>query len=260
MALTGSLVLLGCGKMGSAMLAGWLAKGLRPDRVVVIDPAAGHLPAGVRVNPTTLPEDVAVVVLAVKPQMMEAALPQVVGCRKALFISIAAGKPIAWFAARLGPGARIIRSMPNTPAAVGKGVTAMVGGPGIGEADLALAADLLGAVGQVVTLSDEAQMDAVTALSGSGPAYVFHLIEAMAEAGTKAGLPADLAMILARQTVIGAGALAEGSTESAAQLRINVTSPGGTTAAALSVLMAELPALMTRTIAAAQHRSRELAG
>ena len=258
------LVLLGCGKMGSAMLEGWLARGLDPGSVWIIDPMPGDWLAdsGVHLN-APLPERPAFVVIAVKPQMMGEALGQVAGFGGAdtVFLSIAAGKTIASFESAFGAGTPIIRAMPNTPAAVGRGITALIGNETVGEASLALAEDLLSAVGQTVRLSDEGQMDAVTAVSGSGPAYVFHLIETLAAAGEAEGLSADLAMKLARATVAGAGVLAEESEESPTQLRINVTSPNGTTQAALEVLMDEdvgFPSLLRRGVKAAADRSREL--
>lgn len=258
------LVLLGCGKMGSAMLEGWLAQGVPPGAVWVLDPhpsdwlkATGvHLNAGMPAAP-------AIVLLAVKPQMMGAALPQVaaLGNGETLFLSIAAGTTIASFESAFGAATPIIRAMPNTPAAVGRGITAITGNARASESDMALAETLLSAVGEVVRLEGEHQMDAVTAVSGSGPAYVFHLIEALAAAGVAEGLPEALAMRLARATVCGAGELAHRAPESAAQLRINVTSPGGTTAAALAVLMdAEtgFPPLLRRAVKAAADRGREL--
>ncbi|MEM6578949.1 MAG: pyrroline-5-carboxylate reductase [Pseudomonadota bacterium] len=258
------LVLLGCGKMGSAMLSGWLNEGLSPASVWVIDPApSGWLRGtGVHLN-IDLPPAPAVVLIAVKPQMMQAALPQITGMegQGTLFVSVAAGTPLAAFEAVLGSQAPIIRAMPNTPAAVGKGITAIAGNGVVTETDLALADTLLQAVGQVVRLEDEDQMDAVTGLSGSGPAYVFHMIEAMAEAGEAQGLAPDLAMQLARATVAGAGALAETADETPAQLRVNVTSPNGTTQAGLEVLMDEaqgLRPLIRQTVAAATTRSKEL--
>lgn len=259
------LVLLGCGKMGSAMLAGWLAQGVEPGAVHVIDPAPSDWlrGTGVQIN-SGLPPAPAVAILAVKPQMMGTALPQLaaLGDGDTLFVSIAAGTTLAKLADMLGAQSPIIRAMPNTPAAVGAGITAMIGNAHVTAEHLEQAQRLLSAVGAVVTLEDEGQMDAVTGLSGSGPAYVFHLIEAMAEAGEAQGLAPDLAMQLARATVIGAARLAEGSDASAATLRQNVTSPNGTTAAALSVLMDDtdgLPPLMARAIAAATARSKELA-
>ena len=257
------LVLLGCGKMGGAMLAGWLAEGLSPDAVHVTDPAPSDwlLAQGVRVN-EDLPEAPAMTLLAVKPQMMGEALPEVAALTgRTVFLSIAAGTTIATLEAALGEGAAVIRAMPNTPAAAGRGITAIIGNDAVSEGDLALAETLLSAVGQVVRLEREADMDAVTAVSGSGPAYVFHMIECLAAAGEAEGLSPELAMALARATVGGAGVLAEEADESPSQLRVNVTSPNGTTQAALEVLMDEaagLPPLMKRAVAAAAKRSREL--
>jgi len=261
------LVLVGCGRMGSALLEGWLARGIAPASVWVQEPApSGELVAlaagGLHLN-AALPGAPAVVLVAVKPQKMA----EVLGALGAmagpatLVISIAAGTPLATFAAACPPGTPIVRVMPNTPAAVGRGISAMIGNAAAGPAHLALAEGLMAAVGEVVHLDDEGQMDAVTALSGSGPAYVFHLIEAMAAAGIAAGLPEALAGRLARATVCGAGELAFRSDETAARLRENVTSPGGTTAAALRVLMdpgAGLSPLMVRAVAAAAERGREL--
>lgn len=261
------LVLLGCGRMGSALLAGWLDRGLAPGSVWVIEPQpsdwlAGLAGQGLHLN-APLPAAPAVMLVAVKPQMMGAALPALaaLGGGATLLISIAAGTTIAAFEAAFGPATPIVRAMPNTPAAVGRGITAIVGNASATADHLALAETLLSAVGQVVRLPGEHLMDAVTAVSGSGPAYVFHLIEALAAAGAAEGLPPDLAMQLARATVIGAGELAHRSPDSAERLRINVTSPGGTTAAALAVLMdpdTGLPALMRRAVRAAADRGREL--
>ena len=255
------LVLLGCGKMGSALLAGWLAAGVPAASVWVIEPnpsewlkgAGVHLNAGVPAAP-------AVAVLAVKPQMMGAALPalQALGNGATLFVSIAAGTTIAAFEAALGARTPIVRTMPNTPAMVNRGITALCRNAHVSDGDMALAVALMAAVGETVILDGEHQIDAVTAVSGSGPAYVFHLIEAMAAAGEAEGLSADVAMRLARATVSGAGELAHRSGESAAQLRVNVTSPGGTPAAALAVLLPELPGLMQRAVKAAADRGREL--
>ncbi len=231
-------------------------------RVIEPNPSDWLRGTGVRLN-EGVPDAPAVALLAVKPQMMGAALPalQALGNGETLFVSIAAGTTIAAFESTLGARTPIVRTMPNTPAMVGRGITAIVGNAHATAAHLALARELMAAVGQVVELSGEDQIDAVTAVSGSGPAYVFHLIEAMAAAGEAEGLPADVAMQLARATVCGAGELAFQSPESAAQLRINVTSPGGTTAAALGVLMDEgtgFPALLRRAVKAAADRGREL--
>jgi len=198
------LVLLGCGKMGSAMLAGWLADGLSPAAVHVIDPAPSDwLKAqGVGIN-GSLPRSPAVAIIAVKPQMMGEALPQLQSLENTLLLSIAAGTSIAVFAQHF-PGAAIVRAMPNTPAAIGQGISAMVGNAATTADDLDMAEGILRAVGEVVRLDAEDQIDAVTGLSGSGPAYVFHLIEAMAEAGVAQGLDPELALKLATHTVAGA--------------------------------------------------------
>ncbi|OWU84268.1 pyrroline-5-carboxylate reductase [Oceanicola sp. 22II-s10i] len=259
------LVLLGCGKMGGAMLAGWLDRGLSPASVHVIDPKPSDWLNGTGVNVNgSLPEHPAIALIAVKPQMMGDALPALaaMGGGETLFVSIAAGTPIARFEEVFGKASPIVRAMPNTPAAVGRGITAIIGNARVSEADLALTEALLSAVGQVVRLEVEGQMDAVTAVSGSGPAYVFHLIETLAAAGEAQGLAPDLALALARATVAGAGALAEQSDETPGQLRVNVTSPNGTTQAALEVLMDArngFPALLDRAVAAAAQRSKELA-
>ena len=256
------LVLLGCGKMGSAMLRGWLAGGLPERAVHAIDPAPPDWMGGLDLSPEA-PEAPAVAVVAVKPQMMGEALPALRrwGGGRTLILSVAAGTPIAAVEAALGEGTPVVRAMPNTPAAIGRGIAALFGNEAAGEAGLALAEALMAAVGQTVRLAEEAQMDAVTAVSGSGPAYVFHLIEALTEAGVAEGLPEDLAKRLATATVAGAGALAEGSDRSAEDLRVDVTSPKGTTEAGLRVLMepeAGLAPLIRRTVAAAAARSREL--
>lgn len=270
MAESGKLLLVGCGKMGGAMLEGWLEQGLKPADVVVIEPSEANRPkvAGAQIVamadavPAAFKPDI--VVLAVKPQTMADVLP---GLRRFVgegttFLSIAAGKTIATFRAGLGGEARIVRAMPNTPAAVRRGVSVCVAGPGVAAAARVRCGALLSAVGEVLWTEDEGLMDAVTAVSGSGPAYVFLLVEAMAAAGVKAGLPADMAMTLARGTVAGSGELLRRSSETAAQLRINVTSPGGTTAEALKVLMSDigLQPLFDAAIAAATRRSKELAG
>lgn len=259
------LVLLGCGKMGSAMLQGWLGRGLPAASVWVQDPYPSDWLRGTGVHLNEdLPENPAIVLVAVKPQMMAEALPTLkqMGNGETLFVSVAAGTPIAYFEKTLGAQTPVVRAMPNTPAAISQGITAIVGNAHAGAKGLDEAELLLSAVGEVVRLSEEAQIDAVTGVSGSGPAYVFHMIETMAAAGEAQGLPADLALQLARATVAGAGALAMAADDDPAQLRINVTSPNGTTQAALEVLMdAEhgFPALMRRAVAAAADRSRELA-
>ncbi len=259
------LVLLGCGKMGSAMLQGWLADGLPAASVWVQDPHPSDWvnESGVHVN-ATLPSAPAVVLIAVKPQMMADALPVLaaMGNGDTLFISVAAGISIGTYEEILGAQTPIVRAMPNTPAAVGKGISAIVGNGPAGEAGLVAAEKLLSAIGQVVRLDRENQIDAVTGLSGSGPAYVFHMIECMAAAGEAQGLSPELSMALAKATVAGAGALAELADESPEQLRINVTSPNGTTQAGLEELMdtaTGLPPLMIKTVGAAADRSRELA-
>jgi len=258
------LVLLGCGKMGTALLTGWLAAGVPATSVWVIEPNPTEWlqSSGVHLN-KGVPPAPAVALLAVKPQMMGAALPalQALGNGRTLFVSIAAGTSMATFEAALGDRTPIVRTMPNTPAMVGRGITGICANAFAGAAGLGLARELMLAVGQVVELEGEHQIDAVTAVSGSGPAYVFHLIEAMAAAGVAEGLSPEVAMQLARATVCGAGELAHQSPEPASQLRINVTSPGGTTAAALAVLMDEatgFPPLLRRAVKAAADRGREL--
>lgn len=261
---TRGLVLLGCGKMGSAMLAGWLEGGLPASSVWVLDPHPSDWlqGTGVHIN-VELPAGPALVLIAVKPQMMGAALPklQALGNGETLFVSVAAGTSIASFEAILGEQTPIVRAMPNTPAAIGQGITALIGNARATAANLDMTEELLAAIGQTVRLESEAQMDAVTGVSGSGPAYVFHLIETLAAAGEAQGLPAELALTLAKATVAGAGALAEASDESPSQLRVNVTSPNGTTQAALEVLMDDktgFPDLLKRAVAAAANRSEEL--
>ena len=251
------LVLLGCGKMGSALLSGWLAGGLDPAAVTVLDPnpsdwvrarggASERRPArrsGAGRCRRQAADDGTGAAATGRP-----------GRRRTLFLTVAAGTRIAAYEAVLGAATPLVRAMPNTPAAIGRGITALTGNAHATPEHLDLAERLLSAVGQTVRLDGEHQMDAVTAVSGSGPAYVFLLIETLARAGEAQGLPADLALRLARATVAGAGALAEQSGEAPEQLRVNVTSPGGTTAAALAVLMdAEtgLGALLQRAVGAA---------
>jgi pyrroline-5-carboxylate reductase len=273
LALNGTLVLAGAGKMGGAMLAGWLSQGLDPKRVIVQDPGApaevgavlSRHDITVREAIAFLPAPPAVIVAAVKPQAMDQVFP---GLAKlagpdTLVLSIAAGKTLASFEKHLPAGAAVVRAMPNTPAAIGRGITVCVANANVSDAQRALATSLLEAVGEVGWVADEALMDAVTAVSGSGPAYVFLLAEAMAAAGVRQGLDPELAARLARATVSGAGELLRQSSDNAAQLRQNVTSPGGTTAAALEVLMREgagVPELMAEAVAAATKRGRELAG
>lgn len=267
-----SLVLVGAGKMGGAMLAGWIGNGLSAAAVTLVDPALGPEMAALAADhglrhvtePAAAPAAPAVLVLAVKPQMMAgvlAAVAPIVGPRTVV-VSVAAGTTLAALGAALGSGP-IVRVMPNTPAQIGAGMSVGVGNAAADPATRGLVDALMGAVGRMAWIDDEALMDAVTAVSGSGPAYVFLLAEVLAEAGRAAGLPDDLAAVLARQTVVGAGALLGASDLDPATLRRNVTSPGGTTAAALAVLMAQedgLQPMMTQAVAAAARRGRELGG
>ena len=256
-----TLLLVGCGKMGGALLRGWRESGAA-DRFAVVEPAGGD---GFLTDPEALPQDLApdVVVLAVKPQMMDAALPAY--CRFArpgtVFLSIAAGKTLGYFARQLGGETAVVRAMPNTPAAVGRGISVACANAQVSAAQRALSDRLLAAVGEVAWVEDERLIDPVTAVSGGGPAYVFLLIEVLAKAGAAAGLPEALAMRLARSTVAGAGELARLSPEPASRLRENVTSPKGTTLEALKILMGEngIERLFVAAIAAATRRSRELA-
>jgi pyrroline-5-carboxylate reductase len=255
--------------MGSALLRGWLAQGLA-QRYLVVEPGPvpdalrGHAEVAVLPAPDQLPPEIspAGIVLAVKPQAMAAVLPAYRRFAPAgtLFLSIAAGKTLGFFERMLGAAA-VVRAMPNTPAAIGRGIAVACASALVAAPQRALAERLLGAVGEVAWVADEALLDPVTAVSGSGPAYVFLLIECLAKAGMAAGLPEALAMQLARATVAGSGALVALSGESAAELREAVTSPGGTTRAALDVLMAGdgLETLLTRAVLAATRRSRELA-
>lgn len=262
------LLLVGCGKMGGAMLDGWLARGLAAADVTVAEPIEDLRPKkpGLRTVASTaeLAQRPDIVVLAVKPQSMDGVLPDLrrFADEGSVFLSIAAGKTVKYFAGHLGPTAKIVRSMPNTPAAVRQGITVATASAGVSAAERQRCHDLLKAVGQVLWVEDEALLDPVTALSGSGPAYVFLLVEAMAAAGAKLGLAPDMAMQLARATVAGSGELLKQSSEPAAQLRVNVTSPGGTTAEALKVLMAAdgIQPVFDKALAAASRRSRELAG
>jgi len=262
-----SILLVGCGKMGGALLAGWKTNRIPgPFHVVEPKPARRIKGAFYYAAPEKLPARLApvAVVLAVKPQMFDQVLPYYrrFASSGAVTLSIAAGKTISAITRSLGPEAAIVRAMPNTPAAIGRGMAVACAGPGVTRSARALCGRLLAAVGEIAWVEDEALLDPVTAVSGSGPAYVFLLIEDLAKAGEAAGLPADLAEKLARATVSGAGELARLSAESAAALRDSVTSPGGTTRAALDVLMAPdgLESLLRRAVAAATKRSRELAG
>jgi pyrroline-5-carboxylate reductase len=269
--LPGSMLLLGCGKMGGAMLRGWLARGVPGQQLYVVDPSPRDLEdviaTGVTVvtNPADLPGNFqpAIVLLAIKPQFMDEALPDYRRFAKpdTLFLSIAAGKTLAYLRQQIGD-ATIVRAMPNTPAAVGRGMSVIVRQPGVSAAKLDLCAGILSAVGEIAWVDDEELINAVTAVSGGGPAYVFLLIECLAEAGRQAGLPAEMAMQIARSTVCGSGELAFQSSDTAETLRKAVMSPKGTTEQAINVLMADdgLQPLMTRAIAAATRRSRELAG
>lgn len=263
-----SVLLVGCGKMGGAMLQGWRRDpALGP--FVAVEP--GGAPEFDKATDVTIVRELSalpagfapqVVVFATKPQVMDQVVPAYARfASSALFVSIAAGKTVAFFRQNLGAKAAIVRAMPNTPAAVGRGITVGCPTPEVTQAQRAIADTLLRSVGAVEWVTDEGLIDAVTAVSGSGPAYVFLLAEAMAAAGAKAGLPADLAMRLARATVSGAGELLRQAPETAEKLRINVTSPKGTTEAALKVLMAAdgFGPLLEKAVEAAAKRSRELA-
>jgi pyrroline-5-carboxylate reductase len=270
----GGLLLVGCGKMGGALLNGWIEAGRGPASLTVVEPeeasfrkAVSGLPAGIahvrsphELSGAYRPD---VVIVAVKPQIMDEVAPNLrrFAQEGTVVLSIAAGRTIDYFQDALGKRAAIVRAMPNTAAAIGRGITAAIANAYVSAEQHALCDQLLAAVGEVVWLTDEGQMDAVTAVSGSGPAYIFLLTECMAKAGEEAGLPAALAAQLARATVTGAGALLAVSPETPTKLRQNVTSPGGTTEAALEVLMAPggLPELMSKAVEAAAKRSHELA-
>jgi pyrroline-5-carboxylate reductase len=272
MSLAGPLLLVGCGKMGSALLEGWLAHGLAAGDAYVVEPDAGlrealreHHGVAALAEPKMLPTALAprAIVFAIKPQAIAAVLPAYESLARsgAVVLSIAAGTAIARFETAFGEDTPVARAMPNTPAAIGQGVTALVANRHVSQAQKELCSALMAAVGAVYWIADEELMHAITAMSGGGPAYLFLLIESLARAGIASGLPAELAWPLARGTVAGSGALAGRSEEPAEVLRGNVTSPGGTTEAALAVLMAEggLQPLFDRAIAAATRRSRELA-
>ena len=269
--LNGTLVLVGAGKMGGAMLEGWLKAGAAPKKIVALDPGP---PAevktllekhGIRHNPdVSTITDAEVVLTAVKPQVADDVLAPLHGLArsKPLILSIMAGKTIAKLAGYFGEDASIIRTMPNTPAAVGRGITGMVGNAHVSPAQMALAQQLLSTIGEVVVVDTEEQIDWVTGVSGSGPAYVFFMTECLAAAGEKLGLSPKVAEQLARATVAGSGELMRQSGIDAGTLRQNVTSPKGTTYEALQVLMADngLKPLMEKAVAAAARRSKELAG
>jgi pyrroline-5-carboxylate reductase len=267
--LAGPVVLCGAGKMGAALLEGWLTAGLEPDKIAVFEPhpappVAALAARGVRLNPDAgALKNAAAIVIAVKPQIAAEALPPLAPMigPSTVVVSIMAGRTLQFLAGALPQGSALVRAMPNTPAAIGRGITVAVSLQ-VSDAQRELAHRLLIATGTVEWIADEKLMDAVTAVSGSGPAYVFLLAEALAEAGVASGLPRPLAEKLARETVAGAGELLRRSPDDAAALRENVTSPGGTTAAALEVLMrAEgLPSLLQKAVAAAIERSRKLAG
>lgn len=268
---SGPLVLIGGGKMGGALLAGWLRAGLAPGEAWVVEPDPEKRRALVEahgVHVTAHPGGIVgmttprTLVVAVKPQMLDAAIPAYRACMgpRTLVLSIAAGKTITTFESVFGSTTPVVRAMPNTPAAVGRGATVLCANAHVDAEMRADAQSLLAAVGETAWVEDEELMHAVTAMSGGGPAYVFLLIEALAAAGARLGLPEDLAMRLSRATVIGSGELARQSPAPAAQLRVDVTSPGGTTEAALAVLMGEagLQPLIDAALAAAAQRSREL--
>lgn len=267
-----TILLVGCGKMGGALVGGWLDRGMDAGLITVVEPEAANteafadLGAAIVLTEADLAADYSpdIVIFAVKPQAMDAAVP---AYRRfadggAMFMSIAAGKPIAYFEEKLGPTAAICRAMPNMPAAVRRGITVLTANAAVNDMARQICADLMAAVGDVAWIEDEDLMDAVTAVSGSGPAYVFLLAECLALAAVEAGLPETLAERLAHATVSGAGELMYQSADPPALLRQHVTSPGGTTEAALAVLMAEpgMAGLLLRAVAEAQRRSRELAG
>ena len=268
--LSDPILLVGCGKMGGALLAGWLDQGVPTDQILVVEPSIdaerSGIPDGVSVlkDAADIADDFepAVVIFAVKPQVMGevVSLYDRFTAAGSVFMSIAAGTPIRFFEDNLGVGAVVVRVMPNTPAAIRRGMSVLCANVHADQVQRNLCTELMAAVGDTAWLKDEGLMDAVTAVSGSGPAYVFHLIECLAQAAEDVGLAPNLASRLALQTVSGSGELARLSDDEAAQLRINVTSPGGTTQAALEVLMGDdgLQTLMTAAVRAAEIRGREL--
>jgi pyrroline-5-carboxylate reductase len=266
-----AVVLVGCGNMGGALLHGWLERGIPASSITVVEPdqmraraAKGRSVAVVADAADLKSPPPNVVVLAVKPQSVEVVAPQYArfAAVGAVVLSIAAGRTIAGLVACLSPRAAVVRAMPNTPAAVRRGVTVACANAAVDATQRAVCQDLLAAVGAVLWIDDETLMDAVTAVSGSGPAYVFLLAECLAQAGIDAGMPAEMARRLARETVVGSGELLAQSEAAPEVLRRNVTSPGGTTAAGLAVLMADggLQDLLSRAVGAAARRSRQLAG
>jgi pyrroline-5-carboxylate reductase len=269
----GTILLAGCGKMGGALLEGWFRRGLNPVDVMIVEPAGRTAVGPCEAHPaltcvpaiTDVPKDFRpdVVVFAIKPQIADQTIPSYARfvADRPVFLSVIAGKTTDGLRASLGANAEVVRAMPNTPASIAKGITALYAPPNVTDIQRKICESLMSAVGDVVWLTDEGQMDVVTAISGSGPAYVFLFAEAMMAAGIEAGLPPHLAAVLARKTVAGAGQMLGALSDPPELLRKNVTSPGGTTAAALDVLMGEggLQKLMSRSVAAAAARSRELA-
>jgi pyrroline-5-carboxylate reductase len=270
----GTILLVGCGKMGGALLDGWFKRGLSPVDAIVVEPAGRDavspcthhralsvLPAGRDVPRDFVPD---VVLFAVKPQLADSVMPDYkrFAAQHPVFLSVIAGKTTRYFQQHLGPQAAVVRAMPNTPAAIGKAVSVLYAAPSVSDVQRRVCEVLMAAVGTVEWVADEGLMDAVTAVSGSGPAYVFLLAECLRDAAVEAGLPKDLAERLARATVTGSAALLASDNTPPDVLRQNVTSPGGTTAAALGVLMGEggLKSLMARAVTAATKRSKELAG
>jgi pyrroline-5-carboxylate reductase len=270
----GTILLVGCGKMGGALLRGWFQRGLSPVDTIIVEPTgrdsisvcSDHRALTVLPHMKDVPGDFSpdVILFAVKPQVADQVIPayKAFAAQRPVFLSVVAGKTTDYFRRHVGDEAAVVRAMPNTPAAVGKAISVLYAAPGASDVQRRVCEVLMEAVGDVAWVADETLMDAVTAVSGSGPAYVFLLAECLRDAGLAAGLPPDLAARLARATVAGAGALLEDAAADAAELRKNVTSPGGTTEAALRVLMAEegLRPLLTRAVAAATQRSKDLAG
>lgn len=270
----GTILLVGCGKMGGALLDGWFKRGLSPVDAIVVEPAgrdsvtacSDHRALTVLPHMRDVPRDFRpdVILFAVKPQVADQVIPTYRSFtpQRPVFLSVIAGKPTSYFRGHLGDEAAVVRAMPNTPAAVGKAISVLFAASTVSEVQRKVCEVIMSAVGDVAWITDEGQMDAVTAVSGSGPAYVFLLAECLRDAGIEAGLPSELAAHLARATVAGAGALLEAGAADPAILRQNVTSPGGTTAAALNVLMNAdgMKPLLARAVAAATKRSKELAG